>query len=132
MPANPVLIDSSYYIRELREGRDPLMALAAIAAERPLAVCGVVRCEVARGLRHPNTLKRFQNFWDVMENVPTDNRLWAKVEQTIWQLDRAGIVLPLQDVVVACCALAVNATLLTYDGHFGHFKGLRVISELPG
>ena len=53
MAANPVLVDSSYYITLLRTGRDPLLALALTAETRDLAICGVVRCEVGRGLKMP-------------------------------------------------------------------------------
>jgi len=42
MAVSPVLADSSFYIHLLRQGQDPLRALALTAAVRDLAVCGVV------------------------------------------------------------------------------------------
>lgn len=131
MAASPVLVDSSFYIGCLREGRDPLRVLAITAAARDLAVCGIVRCEVGRGLRDPRLRTKFQTFWDVMLNVPTDNRLWTAVEQTLWELDRKGITLPLTDVVIACCARRVGAVVLSRDKHFQEIPGLPVINE-PG
>lgn len=130
MPASPVLVDSSYYIQLARQGRDPLQALALTAAERDLVVCGVIRCEVGRGIRLRNVLQKFQAFWDVMLNVPTDNRLWQKVEETVWHLDREGIVLPLTDIIIACCALRVGAVVLTFDRHFTLMPGLTVVNRL--
>ena len=130
MAASPVLADSSYYIRLLRERQDPLRALALAAAARDLAVCGVVRCEVGRALRPEATLKRFQSFWDVMVNVPTDNRLWEQVERTLWNLDRQGAILPLTDVVIACCAMRIDAVVLTFDDHFAQIPGVRAVSRL--
>ena len=118
MPASPLLADSSFYIRHLRQGRDPLRALTLAAAERDLAVCGIVRCEVGRALRPTRVRQQFRAFWDVMLNVPTDNRLWEQAEQTLWDLDRAGRMLPLSDVVIACCAQRIGAVVLTYDHHF--------------
>jgi predicted nucleic acid-binding protein len=123
MAASPVLVDSSYYISLLRQGQDPLRALAPVAATRDLVICGVVRCEVGRALRPPAVRRRFHEFWDVMINVPTDNRLWETAEQTLWELDRHGMVLPLTDVVIACCAQRVGAVVLTYDHHFGEIPG---------
>src|SRR4051812_19468471 len=58
MAASPVLVDSSYYVGMLRARQDPFHSLAIAAAERDLAICGVIRCEVGRGLREPATLKR--------------------------------------------------------------------------
>ena len=130
MAASPILVDSSFYIRTMREGRDPLRILAVTAATRALAVCGVIRCEVARGLRAPAVLKRYQAMWDVMIYIPTDNRLWESVERTLWQLDRRGAILPVPDVIVGCCALRIEATVLTYDGHFHQIPGLRVAERL--
>lgn len=130
MAASPVLVDSSFYIRAMRSGQDPLRALTVAAATRDLAICGVVRCEVARGLRDPKVLRRYQTHWEVMIYVPTDNRLWSTVEDTLWQLDRKGILLPLPDVVVACCALRLNATLLTFDKHFCHIPNIRTTDQL--
>jgi predicted nucleic acid-binding protein len=130
MAANPVLVDSSYYIRLLRQKRDPLKMLAPIAADRDLAVCGVIRCEVGRALREPMTRWKFQNFWDVMLNVPTDNALWQETEDLLWSLDRKGILLPLTDAVIACCALRINALVLTHDLHFKEIPGLRSVDQI--
>ncbi|MBI3415607.1 MAG: PIN domain-containing protein [Verrucomicrobia bacterium] len=130
MAASPVLADSSYYIRLLRERRDPLRALALAAATRDLVVCGIVRCEVGRALREPEMLKRFQATWNVMVSVPTDNRLWEDVERMLWRLDREGNVLPLTDVAIACCAMRVNAVVLTFDTDFARIPGVRAVSRL--
>ena len=130
MAASPVLADSSYYIRLLRERQDPLRALALAAATRDLAICGVVRCEVGRALRQPKTLKRFQSFWNVMINVPTDNRLWDEAERTLWRLDREGNIMSLTDVVIACCAMRINAVVLTFDTDFARIPGVRAVSRL--
>ncbi len=130
MPANPVLVDSSYYIQLSRAGVDPLKTLAVTAAQRDLAICGVVRCEVARGIRLEKVLARFQAFWNVMLNVPTDNRLWDQVEKTLWQLDREGTALPLTDVIIACCARRIDALVLTLDGHFSRIPGIRAVNHL--
>ena len=124
MPGNPVLADSSWYIRLLRAGRHPLRELALIADVREVATCGVVRCEVGRGLRDANRLREFQARWDVMLYVPTDNRLWVEVEKLTWELDRAGKTLPLPDLVIACCARRINAVVLTFDGHFSEIPGV--------
>lgn len=59
-----------------------------------------------------------------MINVPTDNRLWEEAQQTLWYLDRQGIVMPLTNVVIACCAQRIEAMILTYDKHFSLIPGV--------
>jgi predicted nucleic acid-binding protein len=131
MAASPVLVDSSFYIACLREGRDPLRLLAVTAAARDLAICGVVRCEVGRGLKKSGVRARFATVWDVMLNVPTDNRLWTQAEQGLWELDRKGVVLPLTDMVIACCARRIGAVVLTHDKHFREIPWIVVINQPP-
>lgn len=130
MAASPVLVDSSYYIRLLRAGQDPLRSLALAAETRDLVVCGIVRCEVGRALRRPEVRQRFKDFWDVMINVPTDNQLWEEAEQMLWTLDRQGGVVPLTDAVIACSALRANAVVLTFDTDFARIPGLRITTRL--
>jgi len=130
MAASPVLVDSSFYIRLLRQGQDPLQALALAAANRDLATCGIVRCEVGRGLRQSRLRQHFHAFWNVMINVPTDNRLYEQAEQTLWELDRKGITLPLTDVIIACSALRIGAIVLTLDHHFSEIPSVRTADRL--
>jgi len=130
MAVSPVLADSSYYIRLLRERRDPLQALALAAETRDLAVCGVIRCEVGRALRPARVRERFRAFWDVMINVPSDNRLWAEVEDLLWELDRQGQTIPLTDAVIACCARRIGAVVLTFDHHFQAVPCVRATDRL--
>jgi len=130
MAVSAVFPDSSFYIRHLRTGADPLRALALAAATRDLATCGVIRGEVGRALRPQRVREQFHAFWGVMINVPTDNRLWDEVEQSLWELDRRGISLPLTDVVIACCARRIRAVVLTYDKHFSQIPNLRVTDRL--
>jgi len=131
MAANLVLVDSSFYISLLRQGQDPLRALALPAATSDLATCGIVRCEVGRGLRQTRVRQQFHAFWDVMVNVPTDNRVYEQAEQKLWDLDRKGITLPLTDVVIACCALRIGAVVLTFDHHhFSQIPAVRVTDQL--
>ena len=130
MPASPVLADSSFYIRCLRARQDPLRALALAAESGDVAICGVVRCEVGRALRPPELRRHFRDCWDVMINVPTDNRVWTEVEETLWNLDRQGVTLPLTDVVIACCAKRIGAVVLTYDHHFDMIPDLRITDRI--
>jgi len=130
MSPTPVLIDSCWYITGMRLGRDPMRELQSIALVRDLATCGIVRCEVARGLREPGLVKKFQARWDVMLYVPTDNSLWADVELTAWKLSRAGQNIPLTDIVIACCARRIGAVVLTYDKHFSHIPGIQAADRI--
>ncbi len=125
----PLMVDSSYWIGLARRKMDPMAFLTAASHGRELAICGVVRCEVARGIRQEHALSRLQKFWDVMVYVPTDNALWNEAETLLWRLDRSGVQIPLPDAVIACCARRIGAAVLTFDHHFREIPGLQVISD---
>lgn len=126
MAKEPVLIDSSYYIGEARQGRNPLRLLAYLAVDRDIVICGMVRCEVGRGLRDDRVRQAYKAAWDVMINVTTDDKLWQQTEDLAWSLDRQGVTLPIQDIHIACAATRAGAVILTHDQHFTRIPGCKV------
>jgi len=127
---NPVLVDSSIFITLLKTRRDPAEELMGRVELVDLATCGMVRLEVIRGLATPRARARMESFFDVMQNVPTDNALWEAACELGWQVTRKGNNMPAQDIIIAACALRVDAAVLTYDGHFDAIPGLRVLHSL--
>lgn len=121
-----VLVDSNVFIGLLRRGLDPVEILGAWIGEGDLATCGMVRLEVERGLRIDRIRRRIAGFFDVLMNVPTNNKIWEQATGTAWSLGRSGITLPAQDILIATCALEIGAAVLTDDKHFDEFTGLRV------
>jgi predicted nucleic acid-binding protein len=127
-----VLVDSSVFIRLLREGRDPAQELVSRAGESDLATCGMVRMEVLRGMKSPKARRALEEFFEAMRFVPSDAALWKKATDLAWRMDRAGRVLPLQDIFIAACAFNIDAAVLAFDSHYAAIPGLRVISDLDG
>lgn len=125
-----VLVDSCVFIDLLREGKDPAVELLGRVPSTDLATCGMVRLEVVRGVAHPKLRQAIEGFFDVMQNVPTDPRLWEETARLAWALDRAGHVLPAQDILIASCARRISAPVLTFDRHFDLIPGLRVLHSL--
>jgi predicted nucleic acid-binding protein len=122
----PILVDSNVYIDLLRQGLDPALELTERISQLDLATCGMVRVEVLRGIKGEKVRSRLVAFFDVTQNVPTDNRLWEEAADLAWTLDRRGKVIPAQDVLIACCARRIGAIVLTADAHFSNIPGLRV------
>ena len=125
-----VLVDSSVLIGLLREGRDPAVELVGRAFASDLATCGMVRMEVLRGVMGRRAQQAVREFLDVLRNVPTDNRVWEAATALAWSLDRRGVTLPAQDILIACCAQRIGAAVLTWDRHFQEIPDLRVIESL--
>jgi predicted nucleic acid-binding protein len=121
-----MLVDSTIYIDLLRQGEDIPFVLGPSLTSGQLFVCGVVRVEVLRGIRTVEIRNELAEMFDLMVEVPTDGLIWRKAEELTWRLDRRGVVLPLTDIVIACCALAVGTAVVTNDPHFSKIPGLKV------
>jgi predicted nucleic acid-binding protein len=65
-----------------------------------------------------------------MVYISTTNQIWERASQLAWALDRQGIVLPAQDILIASHALHADALVLTHDTHFSSVPGLRVTDRL--
>lgn len=128
--ADAVLPDSNFYISRLRAGLDPFREISAHVETREFATCGMVLVEVCRGLRDPLVLRRFQEKFSIMLFIATGNSAWAEAARLAWTLDRKGVVLPASGLLIAACALQVNAAVLTTDLHFKQIPGLRVLTRL--
>jgi predicted nucleic acid-binding protein len=123
-----VLVDSNIFINLMKYHGDPAPWLYRWAGIRNLAICGMVRMEVLRGVKSPKVCRGLNDFMDVMVNIPATNRLWDDAAALAWKLDRKGLVIPGTDVVIAASALAIGAAVLTSDVHFKSIEGLRVIA----
>ncbi|MFN0067295.1 MAG: PIN domain-containing protein [Limisphaerales bacterium] len=124
------LVDSCVWIQLLRAGLDPVRELTSRARESDLATCGMVRLEVLRGITNRRVHDAVRAFFDVMQNSPSDNRVWDDAGNVAWQLGRRGMHLPAQDIVIAACAQRIGAAVLTHDNHFLEIPGLTVLTSL--
>ena len=126
----PVLIDSNVYIKLLRERRDPVRELTRRYNSIDLATCGMVRLEVFRGIRDRKSFDHLAQMFDVMLNVPSDNKLWEEATDLAWRMDREGNVIPATDILIAASALRLGAIVFTYDRHFDVVPGLETIQDI--
>src|SRR5271154_5171351 len=115
---NAVLVDSSFFIHRLRERIDPLQELSIFADAWDLATCGMVKLEVCRGLRVPAMRSRYEASFAEMQYAPTNFSTWERAARLAYELDRSGNTIPAPDLVIAACAMTIDAPVLTFDRHF--------------
>lgn len=124
---HPVLIDSNVYIDFLKLRLDPLKELGRRFGSVDIACCGIVKAEVLRGIKHPKLRDGLQRFFALTQMIGTSDSLWEETWRLAWQLDRRGKILPLPDLVIACCARRAGAAVMTRDQHFREIPDLQVI-----
>ena len=128
--ANLIIPDSNIFINATRAGLDPFVEFGAHVESCEFATCGMIILEGTRGLRFPKILQSFRERFAIMVYLPTTNQIWERASQLAWALDRQGVVLPAQDVLIASHALHADAIVLTHDAHFSSVPGLRVTDHL--
>jgi predicted nucleic acid-binding protein len=125
-----MLIDSTTYIDLLPRGEDVQedvpCVLRPFLLSGQLFICGVIRAEVLRGIRVIEMRNELSELFELLTEIPTDARIWRKVTNLAWKLDQRGAVLPLTDLVIACCALVADTAVVTTDPHFSQISGLKV------
>ncbi len=127
----PILVDSSVYIRLLRQRLDPVAVLFEHYDTVNLVTCGMVRLEVMRGVRVPRARERLEAFMSVMQYVQADDRLWREATDLAWRMDRLGQPVQATDAVIAASALRLGASVLTLDSDFQRVPGLHVLALPP-
>ncbi|GAB4176177.1 MAG: hypothetical protein Fur0032_16090 [Terrimicrobiaceae bacterium] len=123
--ASVALVDSNVFISLLRSGLDPAAWLGGRFED--IYTCGMVRVEVLRGQKNRYQRDVLAAFFNILCNIPMDNRLWEEAAELAWQQDRSGRSLPSPDIVIAACAIQAGVPVLTDDSHFDFIHGVRVI-----
>jgi predicted nucleic acid-binding protein len=125
------IVDSSVYIDWMRQGRSPTRILRPFVLADQMFTCGVIRVEVLRGAVKPAVRTELGELFNALRDIPFTAGVWDRTEALAWQLDWAGTVLPLSDLMIAACALHVGATVVSTDPHYGQVPGLTVRGTLP-
>lgn len=125
-----VVADSSFFIHEMRSGREPFLEMEPLADAVEWATTGMVILEVCRGFRDPLVRDLYLERFSTMVYLPTPNLTWERAAMLAWEMDRKGRILPSQDLLIASACLRHDARLLTRDGHFDVLPGLRLAREL--
>jgi len=125
-----VLVDSCFCIFAGKKFGNPFRLFSWHRDSYEFATCGMVMVEVLRGLREPKVVEAWRREFDRLTYLPTDRATWRIIQQLVWDFERAGRRLDMQDIIIAGCALEAGAAVLTLDKRFAEIPGLRAISGL--
>lgn len=125
-----VLVDSSFFIQNLRKRINPFQELADSDERWEFFTVGVVILEVSRGAKTEAAMRGYRHNFAVLPCIPTTPRIWDLAADLAWQMDRAGFTMQVTDLLIAASALSVDAALLTFDADFLRVPGLTVLHHL--
>ena len=125
-----VLVDSSVWITHLlgRSGAHA-QAVGDLLLDNRVAINAVIRLELLTGARDETQYAELEGTLDGLHFLDLTAAVWRRAERLRFQLKRQGHIVPLPDVVIACCALIYNCELLHADHHFdriAHATALKI------
>jgi predicted nucleic acid-binding protein len=130
-----VLLDTSVWIHYLRpEGREELKAAVKKAlTEGRVFSCWVVRAEILVGSRDKKSFEKLLEHLGAVPDVPIDEEIWKEAARLGHTLRKAGLTIPLPDLLITQTALVKDLMLWHADSHFEEirrFASLRTRSFL--
>jgi predicted nucleic acid-binding protein len=119
-----LLFDTSIWVRSLRpRGADDLKAEVRDAlAQRRVATCWIVKTEVLIGARDPSAFTALLDTLEGVTDVPMTDDVWSEAARLGYELRKAGIKVPVPDLLIAQCAISSGRTLWHADAGFENVR----------
>jgi len=83
-----------------------------------IAVNDVIRLEVLTGALNEAQYAKLADTLQGLHSLPLAGAVWRRAERLRFQLRQKGHLVPVPDVLIACCALIYDCELLHADRHF--------------
>jgi tRNA(fMet)-specific endonuclease VapC len=125
------LLDTNACIRLLNGTSPALVARIAGSDPTQIALCSVVKAELASGARRSaraaENLRLLENFFEPLASLPFDDACAERYGVIRSELESAGTPIGPNDLMIAATALANGATLVTNNvKEFSRVPGLRL------
>lgn len=112
-----VLVDSSAWIGYFLNHRVAQDVGRLLRAHR-VAINAIIRVELLTGAKDEAHYAALDETLDGLHQLELTPAVWRRAERVRFDLRRAGHLVPLPDVIIACCALAYDCPVLHLDRHF--------------
>ena len=119
-----VLVDSSVWVSYLLGQKEsPAHSVERLLLDHRVAVNAVIRVELLTGAKDEAQYAELEDAFKGLHFLELTDAVWRRAERLRFELRRAGCLIPLPDVLIACCALVYHCELLHSDRHFDRIAG---------
>jgi len=94
-----------------------------------VAINPVVRAELLTGAKDEKQYAELENDFEGLHELELIDAVWRRAERMRFELRRAGHLVPLPDVLIACCAIVYDCELMHADRDFdriAHVAALKI------
>ena len=119
MSSRLVLADSSAWVTHLTGQRAALAtAMTDLLNANRIVVNDVIRCEILTGALNESQYAELADALQGLPMLPLTDSVWRRAERLRFKLRCHGALIPLPDVLIACCALVHDCEVLHSDRYF--------------
>ena len=122
----PVLVDSSLWVHQLRRSGDPAKRnrVNALLLAGDAAWCPVVRLELWRGVSTDAERRTLRLYEARIPDYAITPAVWEEAFDLASRGRRAGVTVPVADLLVFACAVVHELDLAYDDQHFEQLSAL--------
>jgi predicted nucleic acid-binding protein len=115
-----VLVDSSLWVHQLRKGGDPAKRdrVNALLQNGMAGWCPAVRLELWRGVTNDAERKTLRHYETLLPDYEISTAVWERAIRLADSGRRAGVTVPLADLLIFACARVHDLDLAHDDVHF--------------
>jgi hypothetical protein len=122
-----VIVDTDILITAYNQKSSPERAeLSRLVESGEAATTGIILAEVLRGARSDLEYDEMTEELLAMQYVEGGQEAWLAAARILYDLKRAGQIIPLADAIIAAEALLSESTVYGHDEHFRRVPGLRI------
>jgi predicted nucleic acid-binding protein len=131
--AERVLVDTSAWIDALRQVGNPEVraTVRTLTVEGRAVLCDMVLLELWNGAQGPRDQKVLRDLERELPRVPTPPEVWATATDLSQTCRKAGLSVPVADLLIAACAEHHKLRVLHLDAHFDRIAQLRKVNGKP-
>lgn len=131
MSSENFLIDTTIWVKYLR-GLDSAVKdrISSLVLEDRAYTSEIVIMEILRGSKSDKEYSMLYEDFLALPQLQTDRNVWETAWQTAYKLKRAGVNIPMADILISTIATHYKCTLIHADKHFNlaaKHTGLKII-----
>jgi len=118
MSSERYLIDTTIWVRYFGGDESVEDRVKTLILQDKILTTGIIILETLRGARSQREYNQLYHDYKALPLLPLDSTVWEESYKTGFLLRKAGVVVPLADILISALAICHGCPLLHRDKHF--------------
>jgi len=126
MDNQKIIVDTSIWIEYFRNNQKYVSFIEDNLNLENILISGPIISELLHGVKSEKEYKLLSESITAVPYVECVYEDWIKIGETLYNLKKKGITVPLTDVLISVIAIKHDASVLTLDKHFKSIDGIKL------